>query len=46
MLVLGLRHSQTIEIMTPEGNRLVLGLLPNLGKGVQIGMDFPRDYKV
>ena len=46
MLILGLRENRPIEITTPDGKRIVLTRLYQIGKGLQLGLELPDEYQV
>ena len=46
MLILGLRENRPIEITTPDGTRILLTRLYQLGKGLQLGLELPVEYRV
>ena len=46
MLILGLRENRPIEITTPDGSRIFLTRLYQLGKGIQLGLELPAEYRV
>ena len=46
MLVLGFSERRPIEIVAPDGTRIVIKKLPNVGSGPQVGIEAPSAYKI
>jgi hypothetical protein len=46
MLVLGFSERRPIEIVAPDGTKILIKKLPNVGSGPQVGIDAPAAYRI